>query len=231
MSVLEQSEFRIKRAQEQLSELKALAANLREGTIEVAVPNDEDSVRREYFRIYQKTLPDFLILVSEMVLHLRAALDHLIFVLARIDSGSIQDGTQFPINDRPEFFAKNRTGCLEHLSDKHCAMVERFQPYKGSHLKLLNRLSNVDKHRHFVQLTTIGNFMTTQMRLGANISETEADPMRKAIGKALRAQSMRMYLYKAPDIFLDDGTPVCEALQILYAEVENIVREFDAVLK
>jgi len=231
MSAFEQSEFRIKRAGEKLTELKALASDLREGIIEVAVPHREDDVSREYFRIYQKTLPKFLILISEIVLHLRAALDHIVYVLARIDTRAIQDGTQFPINDQAEFFTKNRTGCLKHLSDEHFAMVERFQPYKGGHLKLLNRLSNVDKHRHFVQLTTAGHLATTRMNLGADISETETNPMMRAIGKHLRTVSMGMYLYKAPDIFLDDGTPVCEALEILHSEVENIVREFDAIVK
>src|SRR5262245_10356953 len=50
------------------------------------------------------------ILIGEAVYNLRAALDYLVFTLARIDSGRFQDGTQFPIEDRPQTFAKRVHG-------------------------------------------------------------------------------------------------------------------------
>ena len=232
MSAFEQSEFRIKRAREKLTELNTLAGELREGHFQIEVPHSEDAPRQKYLAIYREALPGLLILISEIVLHLRAALDHVIFVLARIDSGSVQDGTQFPINDRKEFFANNRTACLKHLSDKHFAIVERFQPYHGTNLKLLNRLSNVDKHRQFIQLTIAGNFITQRMNLVRDDAEVaQAEPIIRSINAALRVMTMGMYRYVAPDILLDNGVPVCKALEILHSEVSNIVREFDAVLK
>src|SRR5580704_81891 len=41
----------------------------------------------------------FGILLGEIVYNLRAALDYLVFELARHDSGAVQAGTQFPICD------------------------------------------------------------------------------------------------------------------------------------
>src|SRR5436309_1128025 len=42
------------------------------------------------------------ILIGETIYNQRAALDYLIYELALLDSGRIQDGTQFPIESWPE---------------------------------------------------------------------------------------------------------------------------------
>jgi hypothetical protein len=60
-----------------------------------------------------------------------AALDYLIFVLAKSDSGVEQDGTQFPVCKRKEFFDRGRKTMLKGMSDEHVALIERLQPYKG----------------------------------------------------------------------------------------------------
>ena len=51
--------------------------------------------------------PIWGILVGETVYNLRAALDYLVYELAILDSGQIQEYTQFPIEDRELFIASN----------------------------------------------------------------------------------------------------------------------------
>src|SRR5215831_11863276 len=45
--------------------------------------------------------PIISVLIGEAVYNLRAALDYLVYELAFLDTGSIKDGTQFPIDYSP----------------------------------------------------------------------------------------------------------------------------------
>lgn len=90
----------------------------------------------------------FSILVVEICYNLRAALDYLIFELARLDFGQVQNGTQFPIEDRPKNFAGNGHRRLVGLNARHIAAMEPLQPYNGCNwTRLLRDISNPDKHR------------------------------------------------------------------------------------
>ena len=87
----------------------------------------------------------FSVLVGEIVYNLRAALDHLVYELARMDSGAEQAGTQFPIFSKAEAFNRQR---LTGVSDAHVAMLEAMQPFNGgAWLARLAEISNRDKHR------------------------------------------------------------------------------------
>lgn len=88
------------------------------------------------------------IVVGEICYNLRSALDYLVYELAFSDSGCVQDGTQFPIDDTPKKFAGNIPTRLKGLSAAHVAAIERLQPYNGCNWpKVLRTLSNPDKHR------------------------------------------------------------------------------------
>jgi hypothetical protein len=88
------------------------------------------------------------ILIGEIIYNLRASLDYLIYELARLDSGKIINGTQFPIEDNKDVFWGKHRYFVKGLSDKHITMIERFQPYnKCNWTQTLRELSNPDKHR------------------------------------------------------------------------------------
>ena len=88
------------------------------------------------------------ILVGEITYNLRAALDYLIYELARLDSSEIKNGTQFPIEDTIERFKGRRSSFLKGISSEHVAIIERLQPYNGCNwTRTLRELSNPDKHR------------------------------------------------------------------------------------
>src|SRR5204863_4438007 len=84
----------------------------------------------------------------EMIYNLRAALDYVVFEPARFDSGQTQNGTQFPIEDKPEGFKGRQKTYLKGLTDPHVALVEEYQPCQGCNwTATLRDLSNPDKHR------------------------------------------------------------------------------------
>jgi hypothetical protein len=101
------------------------------------------------------------LLAGEAIQNFRAALDHSIWAAWRSVASNLGDGshTAFPITQTPEKFADNAWR-FEGVPPAVRLCVERWQPYAGiwaatpqvDPLAILNRLSNVDKHR---SLTTV----------------------------------------------------------------------------
>lgn len=140
--------------------------------------------------------PKVRILIGETAYNLIAALDYLVFVLARHDSGVEQDGTQFPVNMLKEHFARNRNTMLKGVSDEHVALIEGLQPYNGcTWTKRLKDLSNLDKHRKLVQarVTTLRLF-----GFDANAPTETAEAKRKRRKLGLPAPSHEDVLRPQP---------------------------------
>lgn len=112
-------------------------------------------------RFFEDIPPEWGILLGDFAHNARSALDHLAEALVVANTG--QPGTsktQFPIVVSP-FDWPGQLYRLEGVSERHVRMIESTQPYRrtgfqGWHtgpaalddpLALLNRLSNVDKHR------------------------------------------------------------------------------------
>jgi hypothetical protein len=91
-------------------------------------------------------------IVGDVLCNFRPTLDYLVYALAYLDSGSPQEGTQFPICDSADYFKRKRKGWLKGLSPDHIAAIEDLQPYDGRDelqwLRTLRDLSNPDKHKH-----------------------------------------------------------------------------------
>lgn len=107
--------------------------------------------------------PDLPLAISDAVHNLRAALDYVVYELALKDSGSIQNGTQFPLElDKSKTLPSGNKVGWDHVVDRfmkgvnqhHRDMIEQLQPYKGvKWTKLLKDISNPDKHRRLTKLT------------------------------------------------------------------------------
>jgi hypothetical protein len=108
--------------------------------------------------------PIISITIGEAVYNLRAALDYLVYELAVLDSGQIQKGTQFPIEDTPtdpghlkDLEKRWATGThkrLRGVSLPHQAAIRDLQPFAGCQwTKTLRVHSNIDKHETFILLT------------------------------------------------------------------------------
>lgn len=113
------------------------------------------------FHILREPPPRLGAIAGDYAQNLRAALDHLVYQLARLTTES-PSGTQFPIAvDEREYLEPRASGISQRdrylacLKPEHRAMIDAVQPYRGrtrvqaeSHfLAHLNRFSNTDKHR------------------------------------------------------------------------------------
>jgi hypothetical protein len=201
-NALRQSRLRVLWASVKLDELGAAIEAASTG--EPITPNPHPSVQDrvdQYFAFRAQIHNDAARLVSEFVLHIRAALDYVVFLLAWRDSGHQQDRTQFPIDRTPERFAESRRRHLKHLTAAHAAMIERFQPYdklQSQSLLLLQSLSNMDKHRELIQQNTVGSISPDRTEFR---------------------------------ILLPDGSDILEGLAGIRAQVAQIIDHFDRELQ
>ncbi len=227
MSALHQSKLRIDRAEEKLTDLKLAIKLASKDALQVAAEQaDFDAAEPPIQEFSRQLWEEAPLLVSEFALHARVALDYVVFALARKNTGIEQKGTQFPINDFPEEFERNRRkgGCLEHVAAEHITTIERFQPYKGFRLEclsLLHALSNRDKHRQFVHLSF--------MSLGHNDPNLQTSPP-----FAASAGEMEVNLGRTYHVLLYEGGfeigDVLETLAEILAKVREIVEHFDGIL-
>lgn len=108
--------------------------------------------------------PDLPLAISDAIHNLRAAMDYLVYQLAKLDSGQFQTGTQFPIEDAKIATAPggnivgfdiSKKKMLKGLSPDHIDRLEQLQPYKGvDWTKHLRDISNPDKHRDLTPITS-----------------------------------------------------------------------------
>lgn len=92
--------------------------------------------------------PEIGILVGETVYNLRAALDYLVYELAILDSGHVQEKTQFPIESCESEWESNQDRRLAGLNPTHKALIKCLQPYRECDWTgVLRDISNPDKHR------------------------------------------------------------------------------------
>jgi hypothetical protein len=143
---------RIDRAEEHLSELKRRLDEFRQRYLDAATIRFDPNPPYHAHPIHPSLTPQaehtISIVLGEVCYNLRSALDYLVYEVALLDSGSIQQDTQFPIDDTPEQFARSAKARLSGVSSSHVYAIEGLQPYRGcTWPKVLRTLSNPDKHR------------------------------------------------------------------------------------
>jgi hypothetical protein len=163
----------------------------------------------------------FSILIGETIYNLRAALDYLVFDLAILDSGTPKKGTQFPIDNTEEDFARHRGRFLKGLNIEHIARIEALQPYKGyTYTAMIRDISNPDKHR---ELTVIQGKGVYSIKV-IHTSEPQTDPQ-TGIVTVHRVEMKSEFVGHVA--FKDNEMPVVNTLQILQAEVSQILGNFN----
>lgn len=198
------------------------------------------------------------LIAGDAVHNFRAALDHLILVLAILDSGVEPKGgrTQFPItSSRAAFNEKGlQTRLLEGVAPHHVAVIERHQPFHAAEddpgalhpLSVLNDLDNDDKHRTiqpaFVAAEDFGMRVPSR---GENCESTGAMSGTTPLGGPLQSgtEVLRLPLrITGPDpkmdvqcraslkLVLRNGLPLIEALEVIAGYVAEVLQEFAAEL-
>lgn len=171
--------------------------------------------------------PMLPVVVSDAIHNLRAALDYIVYELAKHDSPSKRpDGTQFiiedvksdPLDPRRGFDVRKKQ-YLKLLSGPHIDMIEDLQPYKGIEwTKTLRDISNPDKHRTLTAITRSGAYGVTF----AGHVDLRANPIR------FRPEDVQIDAYRAVQIAPPDETKpgLMETLRRLEAEVSRTIELF-----
>lgn len=219
--------LRIERAIKHFDELEKMFVSFREANIDkVSIGYDPGPPQRlPVFFDPSLVIPLRLSLpVSDCIHNLRGALDYLIFELSILDSGTIQKGTQFPIEDNPQVFHQTRRNTsLRGLSDDHVRAIEFLQPYNGVEwTKSLRSISNPDKHQHLVIM---------KPQLSSSIfahSVGDIDDFEFSVN------GEQMYV-KKKDVFSigfsDSESPVIETLNSLQVRVRQTIDAFKPEFK
>lgn len=182
---------------------------------------------------------DVSLVVSDTVHNLRAALDYLVYELARQDSGKIVKNTQFPIEDvkfeklpngNTRGFDTRLNSYLRGISSAHVAAIESLQPYKGVQwTKTLREVSNPDKHR---RLLALGQEFLSDATITTG-SPGGFDGMPGLILRGVGADGCDLYveLEHAISIQFEDGLPVLQTLQALKEQVAATIDAFKLEFK
>ena len=116
--------------------------------------------------IYRGEIPnvpiEWSITLGEILFNLRSSLDHLVWQLV-LDNGQTPGRyNEFPIATDLQKWQETKGRALKGVRKRHEAMIGYLQPYTGginlpfgvSMLRVLDSLSNIEKHRHLI-LTVI----------------------------------------------------------------------------
>ena len=226
---------RVDRAVEHVEDFKRREASLgqlyHEATIVEFNPAEPHNLQANTRIAYVDSI--FGILLGEIAYNLRAALDYLVFELAKRDSGAIQQNTQFPICDFKERFERVRDRFLTGVNDPHRAAIEELQPYSGcSWTPILRDISNPDKHCQLadrthgfmVHLSTQG--FTSFLKMGdfAPVFRSKRRAMHPANG-----QEIDVYLATETPIIVEVGSgpkAVVNEVQKLVVSVRRTLADF-----
>jgi hypothetical protein len=169
----------------------------------------------------------YSILVGETLYNLRAALDYLVYELARHDAGTAQERTQFPITMTPEKFAGEQRDRLKSLSVEHVAMIEKLQPYPDRKecewLADLQKLSNPDKHKTLTAMPTLLLGFVELLRFNPRLSGDDG-PIR--ITQDIHGQDIYVKYPLHLAVSIDDGIPVDDVLGLLKLRVRQTLERF-----
>jgi hypothetical protein len=232
---------RINRAGEHLKELELAVLDFTQDVHDAVVVQFEGNPpHKPIFHTPQLLPPPRLkILIGEICNNLRSALDYLVYELARLDSGAIQDGTQFPIEDTPTAFQKASKNRLKGINASHVAAIEKSQPYNGCHwTKVLKDISNPDKHRHLT-ITSHGGWITIDPP-GSTLPSTHVPPIssiRRVVlpdGIEVTVQLTTCFAVMVPmeqPVGFPAALTVQGTLQQLKAEVAHLLQAFKPEFK
>lgn len=216
-------------------------------------------------RIHKSPPIELSILTGEVVYHLRSALDHLFFELVRKNligpiPRNVFKNCQFPLyTEVPEAAQGNFPVDRRHIRipywvpDRAYTYIESLQPYYRSDrrhhaLKMLTKLSNVDKHRHLNTTVTRVNRRETftsargfsytllhpMLDDGAQINSVFLDPSIDSIFGAYDVQQESEFTpqiaFDEPEIGLPQTALLNEVVYELPLVVFNIFLSFKELL-
>lgn len=222
MSSLLEASARRDRAGKHLQDLISLcrefeSEEMAKATIEL---NPDSNVPWVFGRPDSPIPMEIPLLTGEVLEHLRASLDYLVYQLASHGSKGKpfkEHRIQFPIEDEEEKFERKRNDRLHMVVDDHVAIIKSLQPFKGC--KWTGNLRDlVDSHKHRLLVVTKQNTnLTLEKILGPKLSETGARSVTIRTSAVIRMS-------------LEDGSDLTDELASLHVQVGSVIQTFAALL-
>ena len=109
---------------------------------------------KEHFLGSHSNVPiSYSIRIGEIAYNLRSALDHLIWQLVQANGKKPTYYNEFPIVGSESEFEKRVNRNLKWVDEEKLKLIHDFQPFSdvgevGKNLFMLNKICNIDKHRH-----------------------------------------------------------------------------------
>ena len=227
LNALDRALARAVRADHHIADLKARLAErqrLQESAIEIgANPKIPDKVLVNPRPNLTLDLM-FGVLIGEICYNLRAALDYLVFELAKLDANKVMNGTQFPICDTQKQFSDRQGLWLNGLSNRHVAEIETLQPYNGcGWTGALRDISNPDKHR---TLTVVEAEHGVDIEVREQLSDLQGLP--GSIRTVLLGNGITVHvrLHLTTKLQFGDGSPVVGPLEEIKVNVIELLEKY-----
>ena len=213
---------KLRRADEQIQQITdeahRLCNDVRDGIVrEVRDDVDEQSWK---YRGPTPTVPvEWSVIIGETLYNMRSALDHLIWQLVLTNGQTPGRHNEFPIAIDDRHWQKDKDRMLKGVSQRHQAMIRYLQPFTGrtnlpfdgSKLKVLDDLSNIEKHRHLVA-TVIASRGIERKILGVTqpeLSDFDSDPPLKG-----RVYHVMIEPGEVLAEFNNANTPLCPSFRV-----------------
>ncbi len=171
MANLIQPNLKLQRAKEHLDSLHAeLRAYVESNPGKIT--EEEDLERKEFIVKFTLATPPMVLamIVGDFVACLRSALDYLVWQLALLSTDNPGREICFPVCEKDSLDTQIRiTKSTFQIPDEAISIVKSLQPYqrgddyKSARLWVLNKLWNIDKHRH---ITMHSSFLEIQLPPG-----------------------------------------------------------------
>jgi len=146
---------------------------------------------------------------------------------AILDSGSVKEKTQFPIEDCKKGFEWRKKGnWLNGLNSAHVAAIEALQPYNGCNWTAKFRdISDPAKHRSLIA-TQADHELVAHAVDREHLSDLEDSP--GPIISAIRPDGIEVYVKfrLAAEIQFAHGTPIIEPLNMIKCSVADTLNAF-----
>ena len=149
------------RAEHQLKQIKSEANGLCSDVQRGIVREVREDVDKQVW-VYRGETPNasisWSVIFGEILYNLRSALDHLVWQLVLANGQTPGRHNAFPITNDAQGWEKVKDNLLNGVSSRHKSMIGYLQPYTGginlpfdvSKFKLLDDLSNIEKHRYLL---------------------------------------------------------------------------------
>ena len=213
---------KLRRAEEQIQQITDEAHRLCNDVREGIVREVRDDVDEQVW-IYRGPTPtvpvEWSVMIGEILYNIRSALDHLIWQLVLTNGLTPGRHNEFPIAKDHKRWQQEKARVLKGVSQRHQVMIGYLQPFTGgtglsfgvSNLKVLDCLSNTEKHRHVV-VAVIASSGIERTILGVTqpeLSDFDSDPPLKGSVYHARIEPGRILAE-----FNNANTPLCPSFRV-----------------